>query len=97
MRAYLPRPESKGHDADSPVHHRAGRGANGVAGDRGKSACGCELSHLGQSVFRVARKEILKSAEPPVLLLALSPVSWARAQMAFTLGTHIILVPLGVS
>jgi cytochrome d ubiquinol oxidase subunit I len=30
-------------------------------------------------------------------VLAVDPVPWARAQMAFTLGTHIILVPLGVS
>jgi len=30
-------------------------------------------------------------------MLALNPVPWARAQMAFTLATHIILVPLGVS
>jgi cytochrome d ubiquinol oxidase subunit I len=30
-------------------------------------------------------------------LLAVDPVPWARAQMAFTLATHIILVPLGVS
>jgi cytochrome d ubiquinol oxidase subunit I len=29
--------------------------------------------------------------------LAVDPVPWARAQMAFTLGAHIILVPLGVS
>ncbi|MGI9584589.1 MAG: cytochrome ubiquinol oxidase subunit I [Acidimicrobiia bacterium] len=31
------------------------------------------------------------------LLLAVDPVPWARAQMAFTLAVHIILVPLGVS
>jgi cytochrome bd ubiquinol oxidase subunit I len=31
------------------------------------------------------------------LLAAIDPVPWARAQMAFTLGFHIILVPLGVS
>jgi cytochrome d ubiquinol oxidase subunit I len=30
-------------------------------------------------------------------VLAVDPVPWARAQMAFTLGVHIILVPLGVS
>jgi cytochrome d ubiquinol oxidase subunit I len=30
-------------------------------------------------------------------ILAVDPVPWARAQMAFTLATHIILVPLGVS
>jgi len=30
-------------------------------------------------------------------ILAVNPVPWARAQMAFTLGVHIILVPLGVS
>jgi cytochrome d ubiquinol oxidase subunit I len=29
--------------------------------------------------------------------LAVDPVPWARAQMAFTLAAHIILVPLGVS
>src|SRR5256885_2824379 len=28
---------------------------------------------------------------------AVNPVPWARAQMAFTLASHIILVPLGVS
>jgi len=31
------------------------------------------------------------------VLLAVNPVPWARAQMAFTLAFHIILVPLGVS
>ena len=30
-------------------------------------------------------------------VLAVDPVPWARAQMAFTLAFHIILVPLGVS
>jgi cytochrome d ubiquinol oxidase subunit I len=30
-------------------------------------------------------------------ILAVDPVPWARAQMAVTLATHIILVPLGVS
>jgi cytochrome d ubiquinol oxidase subunit I len=30
-------------------------------------------------------------------VLGVDPVPWARAQMAFTLATHIILVPLGVS
>jgi cytochrome d ubiquinol oxidase subunit I len=30
-------------------------------------------------------------------MLGVDPVPWARSQMAFTLGTHIILVPLGVS
>ena len=30
-------------------------------------------------------------------MLAVNPVPWARAQMAFTLACHIILVPLGVS
>lgn len=30
-------------------------------------------------------------------LTAVDPVPWARGQMAFTLGFHIILVPLGVS
>ncbi len=30
-------------------------------------------------------------------IVAVDPVPWARAQMAFTLATHIILVPLGVS
>jgi cytochrome d ubiquinol oxidase subunit I len=30
-------------------------------------------------------------------VFAIDPVPWARSQMAFTLGFHIILVPLGVS
>lgn len=30
-------------------------------------------------------------------MIAVNPVPWARAQMAFTLACHIILVPLGVS
>ena len=30
-------------------------------------------------------------------MLAVNPVPWARAQMAFTLAFHIVLVPLGVS
>ena len=37
---------------------------------------------------------VLGHLEP---VLAVDPVPWARAQMAFTLGFHIILVPLGVS
>jgi cytochrome d ubiquinol oxidase subunit I len=32
-----------------------------------------------------------------VHVLAVNPTPWARSQMAFTLGFHIILVPLGVS
>ena len=32
-----------------------------------------------------------------VWTLAVDPVPWARAQMAFTLAVHIILVPLGVA
>jgi len=36
-------------------------------------------------------------ASASTLLLAVDPVPWARAQMAFTLATHIILVPLGVA
>jgi cytochrome d ubiquinol oxidase subunit I len=32
-----------------------------------------------------------------VHVLAVDPVPWARSQMAFTLASHIILVPLGVS
>ena len=31
------------------------------------------------------------------LVLAVNPVPWARAQMAFTLAFHIVLVPLGVA
>ncbi len=31
------------------------------------------------------------------MIFAVDPVPWARAQMAFTLGVHIILVPLGVA
>jgi len=31
------------------------------------------------------------------VLLGVNPVPWARSQMAFTLGAHIILVPLGVA
>jgi cytochrome d ubiquinol oxidase subunit I len=30
-------------------------------------------------------------------IVFVNPVPWARAQMAFTLAFHIILVPLGVS
>ena len=30
-------------------------------------------------------------------IVLVNPVPWARAQMAFTLAFHIILVPLGVS
>ena len=37
----------------------------------------------------------MSSALP--MLLAVDPVPWARAQMAFTLAAHIIIVPLGVS
>jgi cytochrome bd ubiquinol oxidase subunit I len=34
---------------------------------------------------------------PSVMPLDVNPVPWARAQMAFTLAFHIVLVPLGVS
>jgi len=34
---------------------------------------------------------------PVLASIAVNPVPWARAQMAFTLACHIILVPLGVS
>src|SRR5262249_51395380 len=34
---------------------------------------------------------------PVAAVFAVDPVPWARAQMAFTLAAHIILVPLGVS
>ncbi|HEY9292209.1 MAG TPA: cytochrome ubiquinol oxidase subunit I [Microlunatus sp.] len=34
---------------------------------------------------------------PGIVTLAVDPLPWARAQMAFTLMCHIILVPLGVS
>ena len=33
----------------------------------------------------------------PLVALAVDPVPWARAQMAFTLAVHIVLVPLGVA
>ena len=35
--------------------------------------------------------------DPALIQAAVNPVPWARAQMAFTLACHIILVPLGVS
>src|SRR5436853_1613664 len=38
--------------------------------------------------------DLLVGAAP---LSVLDPVPWARSQMAFTLGFHIVLVPLGVS
>jgi cytochrome d ubiquinol oxidase subunit I len=40
---------------------------------------------------------VILAATVPSFILAVNPVPWARAQMAFTLGAHIILVPLGVS
>jgi cytochrome d ubiquinol oxidase subunit I len=39
----------------------------------------------------------LNSSAVVASLLAVDPVPWARGQMAFTLASHIILVPLGVS
>ena len=40
---------------------------------------------------------MISSSVMTTALLAVNPVPWARAQMAFTLAFHIILVPLGVS
>ncbi len=40
---------------------------------------------------------MIATSEGLAAVLAVDPVPWARAQMAFTLGFHIILVPLGVS
>lgn len=40
---------------------------------------------------------MLDASNAAALLAAVDPVPWARSQMAFTLGFHIILVPLGVS
>ena len=41
--------------------------------------------------------EVVASVDGLAVLAAVDPVPWARAQMAFTLMFHIILVPLGVS
>ena len=58
-------------------------------------------SWLGDDTGRRARDDAGVSGaliEPVVgSILAVNPVPWARAQMAFTLAVHIILVPLGVS
>src|SRR4051794_21476433 len=40
---------------------------------------------------------VLLGTFPALVALTVNPVPWARAQMAFTLAVHIILVPLGVS
>ena len=41
--------------------------------------------------------EVVATVDGLAVLAAVDPVPWARAQMAFTLMFHIILVPLGVS
>ena len=41
--------------------------------------------------------EVVATFGGTAVLAAVDPVPWARAQMAFTLAFHIILVPLGVS
>src|ERR1043165_2789238 len=46
----------------------------------------------------VGRSRVLVDAAVQAIgALAVDPVPWARSQMAFTLGFHIVLVPLGVS
>ena len=49
----------------------------------------------GPSPSSADERPVLSGLVQPIL--AVNPVPWARAQMAFTLAFHIILVPLGVS
>jgi cytochrome bd ubiquinol oxidase subunit I len=48
-------------------------------------------------ISREGRGAVSLGFATSAVVLATDPVPWARAQMAFTLATHIILVPLGVS
>ena len=76
-------------DDDRPVHPVAGPGLI----DRVRSA----RANAHSSVCGKTRTMLSQFGEVLTPLLAVNPVPWARAQMAFTLAFHIILVPLGVS
>ena len=56
------------------------------------STIGCHGAFRGEAVV-----EVVATVDGLAVLAAVDPVPWARAQMAFTLMFHIILVPLGVS
>src|SRR6476620_10599126 len=60
---------------------------------RGAARCRCPEERNGNTQDSVPGVTVTALAT----LAAVDPVPWARAQMAFTLGAHIILVPLGVS
>src|SRR3982751_2457423 len=50
-----------------------------------------------ESIRREAVVAMIATFDGMAAFAAADPVPWARAQMAFTLMFHIILVPLGVS
>src|ERR1700742_5359843 len=57
---------------------------------------GAPLS-VAESIQRKAVVRVVATFDGLAAFAAVDPVPWARAQMAFTLMFHIILVPLGVS
>jgi cytochrome bd ubiquinol oxidase subunit I len=77
------------------LHHaRRFPGEDGPIASAGVSAKRCSQD------LEAPRREKGDSLTPATalgVLGAVNPVGWARSQMAFTLGFHIILVPLGVS
>src|SRR4051812_45067368 len=66
----------------------AGRSGNGTPTE---GEAGSFARQLGRTMAA------LLETFPAFVALTVNPVPWARAQMAFTLAVHIILVPLGVS
>src|SRR5215468_6779094 len=52
------------------------------------------VAHDGEHAVHEVAGPLVSLLTP---VLAVDPVPWARSQMAFTLGFHIILVPLGVA
>ncbi len=56
-----------------------------------------EMSDRGRCLDRGIQVDHNSSVNLVEPILAVDVVTWARAQMAFTLAFHIILVPLGVS
>ena len=77
----------RGRHQHLPQHRRGEPGAHGDGQRPARRRPPARPARDGMSALSLAGAHVL----------AVDPVPWARAQMAFTLASHIILVPLGVS
>ena len=78
---------------------RSGRNV-AVVGPARSTTAGSPRQRLDSNrapVVTICQSLPVRTALVSPFLLAVDPVPWARAQMAFTLAAHIILVPLGVA